>query len=102
MEGRCAQSRRSRREVRIDGLYDAATFDGRAGAREVLTEHRAAVPSEAKETVEMVHGAGREIVQHDEGVIARKALIQRRPHPAAGTDPIAGHDIPQHTGEAAA
>ena len=75
---------------------DLAAADRDAALGEVADEPRALVGGDVEEALEVRHRARREVVEHEQRVLGRTALLDRDGQPALRILPVAGHRVPGH------
>ena len=87
------------RDIEINRACDVSGLHRHATRREVLHETSALLLCGTHKAVEMLHRAGRQIVQNDQRMLLGKAEGQGAFHPAVRASPVFRDDVPQDAGE---
>src|SRR6185312_9837642 len=85
-----------RGHVGIDGSYNFARTDRNAFRWKVLAETDAGLFGAIDKAFEMIHGAGRQVVQNQQAPWLRGTLCQSAVSPAVGIVPVARDRVPEH------
>src|SRR6185312_13180836 len=85
-----------RRHEAFERARHLAAADRDAALGEVADEARALVGGDVQEALEVRHRARRQVVEHEQRVLGRTALLDRHGQPALRILPVAGHRVPGH------
>ena len=82
----------------VDGECELPPPDRNTVGREVLNDLNVELSKTVEETRQVVHGAGRQVMEDDEAPFPCSDILQAAVDPFLRALPITGETVPQHSG----